>query len=306
MPRRNGQTFERFQAEVLTLYDPPMRRASTRRKMEKVLGEFAALCRRTEDLTPAAIARWLKAHPGRRPATVDAYLRSLRAACSYAVRAGTMKASPFGFRSPGQWVDWDVPELPPPVHPAAAIAAVLETADREALGGPWRAGRLRAVIYTAAFTGARRGEILALQTADLELERNVIVIRSNCRRKLKTRSSAAELPVPARLGEVLADWAPRCGSAWLFPAVRRQTPWLEGPRGRKAADEVKALGLRAGVPGLTFQSCRHTFASLAEGWGLGELVLQRLLRHTRIRTQRCYRHPLPEVLREAAARVRFA
>ena len=98
---------------------------------------------------------------------------------------------------------------------------------------------------------------------------------------------------------------PQTQSEWLFPGVRRLGPWLEGPPGQKPIDQVEALGTRAGVPGLTIASFRHTFASLAEGWSIGELALQRQLRHTRIRTQLAYRHPLPELLRDVAAKVRY-
>jgi integrase len=73
----------------------------------------------------------------------------------------------------------------------------------------------------------------------------------------------------------------------------------------RALDQVRDLGVRAGVEGLTIASFRHTFASLAEGWNMSELELQRLLRHSRIRTQRAYRHELPAVLREAGAKVHF-
>jgi len=302
---RKCNTWRAFTTEVLSLYAPPMRRIATQRKMEMVLREFSQVCHRVVDLAPSSVAAWIAAHPGRRPATVDSYLRSFRAACTYAIGAGYLKRSPFDFRSPRQWIDWDVPELPPPVHPAEAIARVLELVDGEASAGDWRAARLRAVVYAFAYTGARRRELLALEVADVDLAAGTIRIGTNGRRALKTPGSAARIPVPPALADVLAGWIPRCGSTWLFPGVRRQGPWLEGPTGEKALDQVKQLGLRAGVPGLTFQSFRHTFASLSEGWGIGELALQRVLRHTRIRTQLGYRHPLPEVLRGVAGKVRY-
>jgi len=331
MPK--SYTWGEFMSEVLALYRPPMRRIATYRKMEQVLREFGGLCRRPADLTPSSVAAWIAAHPGRRPATVESYLRSLRAACTYAIGAGYLQRSPFDFRSPRQWVDWDVEELDPPVHSAGEIARVLALADgemgdgiwgvgsgqsrplyagvcgsmREYAGGVggWRAARLRAVVYAFAFTGARRKELLGLAVADVDLEHGVIDIRTNGRRSLKTHASAARIPIAAPLAAVLADWIPRCGSTWLFPGVRRRGPWLEGPVGEKSLDQVKALGLRAGVPGLTFQSFRHTFASLAEGWGIGELALQRILRHSNLRTQLAYRHELPAVLRDTAAKVHF-
>jgi integrase len=310
MPKRH--TWEDFTSQVLALYALPIRRVATQRKLRHVLEEFGAFCRTTDDLTPAAVAAWVSSHPDRRPATVESYLRSLRAACVYGTRWGHMRASPFDFRSPVRWVDWDVPELPPPVHTAEEIARVLELADREAPGGTplagsgaWKASRLRAVVYAFAFTGARRRELLALAVADVDLEGQTIRIATNARRSLKTRSAAAQIPVAAPLAAVLAGWIPQCGSTWIFPGIRRRGPWLEGSVGEKALDQVKALGIRAGVEGLTFQSFRHTFASLSEGWGVGELALQRILRHSNLRTQRGYRHPLPEVLRGAASKVHF-
>jgi integrase len=301
-----SHTWGQFASEVLALYEPPMRRVATKRKMEHVLAEFEAICRCPAELTPSSVAAWIAAHPRRRPATVESYLRSLRAACTYAIGAGRLERSPFDFRSPARWVDWDVPELPPPVHSAEEIARVLALADQEALEGDWRASRLRAVVYAFAFTGARRRELLALAVADVHLDQGVIDIQTNGRRSLKTHASAARIPIPAPLAGVLATWLPLCGSSWLFPGLRRRGPWLEGPPGQKALDQVKALGLRAGVPGLTFQSFRHTFASLSEGWGIGELALQRVLRHSNLRTQQAYRHELPEVLKDAAAKVHFS
>lgn len=298
-------TFAAFRREVLALYAPPMRRPATLAKMVQALDEFAPYCTLVADLKPETIARWIRDHASRRPASLDSHLRSLRAACNYAVKRGYIRNSPFEFRSPRRWLDWDVPELPPPVHSAEEIARVLRQADAEAGSAGWQAARLRAVIYTAAYTGARKLEILGLRLADVNLDQGILEIRTNRRRPLKTPSSAARLPIAPALAKVLVDWIPLAGPEWLYPGVRRAGPWFEGAAGAKPLDQLKALGLRAGVPALTFQSLRHTFASLAEGWGIGELALQRLLRHTRIRTQRSYRHPLEAVLRDVAAKVHF-
>jgi integrase len=343
--------WNQFMTEVLALYTPPIRRIATFRKMRQALEEFSAVCPTTADLGPTAIARWVILHQARRPESNLSLLRTLRAACTYGMLCHYLEANPFDWRSPTAWIDWDVEELPPPVHSAEEIDRVLTLADQELsvaaqlqvtscqlpvasntksqttprdplpstgnlqltagnyskqlATAAWRAARLRAVVYTFAFTGARRRELLGLAVEDVDLVASTITIRTNRRRGLKTRKSAARLPIAAQLGQVLAEWISLAGSEWLFPGVRRKAPWLEGPCGDKALDQVKALGLRAGVPGLTLQSFRHTFASLSEGWGIGELALQRILRHTRIRTQRAYRHELPAVLREAAAKIHF-
>lgn len=294
-----------FALEVLSLYAPPLRRIATYRKMSQVLGEFGAICPRTGALTPGAIASWITSHPDRRPETTTALLRTLRAACTYGLAVGLIERSPFAFRSPTRWVDWDVPELPPPVHTGAEIARVLALADTEAADGCWRAERLRALAYCLAYTGARKREVLGLRNEDVDLAVGVITIRTNRRRGLKTRASQARLPIAPELHRVLDHWTPLAGCEWLFPGVRLTGPWLDGPPGEKAIDQVKALGIRAGVAGLTIASFRHTFASLSEGWGLSELELQRVLRHTNRHTQTYYRHPLPAVLRDAAAKVKY-
>jgi integrase len=302
MRRCNWQVFSR---DVLALYAAPMRRPATYRKMRQTLREFGELVQRPPDLSPATIATWITAHPGRRPDTVQALLRSLSAACSYGVRWGYLQTNPFEFRSSRKWVDWAVPELDPPVHSAEEIARALARADLEASAGSWKAQRLRALIYAYAYLGARKREVLGLRVEDIDVYHRVIDLKPNARRPLKTRRSAAHLPIPEPLAHVLESWLPQTQSAWAFPGVRRIGPWLDGAPGLKAIDEIEALGLRAGVPHLTIASFRHTFASLSESWDIGELALQRVLRHTRIRTQRSYRHELPQLLRDVAAKVHF-
>lgn len=82
-------------------------------------------------------------------------------------------------------------------------------------------------------------------------------------------------------------------------------PWLDGGIGLKPTDQVKALGRRAGVEGFTPLSIRHTFATLAEGWGWGDAMIQRFLRHTTPFTQRGYRHTHLAQMADAAERIRF-
>jgi integrase len=302
MRRCNWQVFSR---DVLALYAAPMRRPATYRKMRQVLTEFGALITEPRLLTPATIAGWIHNHPDRRPETVRTLLRSLSAACTYGVQWGYLRADPFEFRSPIQWVDWSVPDLDPPVHSAEEISRVLAKADLEAQAGGWKAQRLRAVIYAYAYLGARKREVLGLAVADIDLYHRVIDLKPNARRPLKTRGSAAHLPIPEPLAAVLESWLPQTRCEWAFPGTRRAGPWLDGAPGLKAIDEIEALGLRAGVPHLTIASFRHTFASLSESWNIGELALQRVLRHTRIRTQRSYRHELPQLLKDVAAKIHF-
>lgn len=298
--------WEAFVAEVLELYAPPLRRPATGRKVRQVLTELAPHCRSARDLSPAAVARWLRGHPGRRPATVRTLLSSLRAACHYGESRGYL-SSPFRFRALRAWLTQDDPEPIRRHRSAAEIGRVLLAADAEALGGPWEARRLRAVVYALAFTGARAREVLGLHRDDVDLAAGLLRIRPNDRRPLKTRSSRRELPIAAPLLPVLAGWLGRSDrpSEWAFPHGDLTGPWLSGTVASRALGRVRGLGDRAGVPGLTLLSFRHSFATAAEGWGLGELAVRRLLGHGRPQTQETYRHPDPEQLRPAVGRVRF-
>jgi integrase len=301
--------WSRFAAEALSLYAPPMRRPATQRKLRQVLAEFSGHCDSSSDLTPAAIAAWMGATTHRRgPRTQLALLRTLKPLCTYGETAGYLN-DPFRFRKPRAWFasgQLEPPEKAFPRHRSAKeIRAVLELADREAAEGRWEARRLHAAIYSWCFTGARKTEILGLRAADIDLGHQLMRIEPNIRRPLKTASSAATLPIPPALADVLSDWLPNCESDWLFPHRYRSGPWLYGPHGAKAIDQVKALGRRAGVDGLTILSFRHSFATCAEAWGFGELMLQRLLRHAHPQTQQSYRHRDLDQLRLAAELIRY-
>jgi integrase len=300
--------WRQFAAEVLSLYAPPIRRPGTYRKTAQVVRELGELCRRSDDLNPAAVAAWIQRYPNRAATTRLALLRTLRPVCTYGAGAGYL-TDPFGFRKPRQWLPASAPIIPERDfsrhRSAAEIRAVLALADSEALAGRWEALRLRAAVYTWCYTGARKNEILGSRVADVDLCLGSYSIRPNDKRPLKTAASAALLPVPAPLAAVLAAWLPHCGGPWLFPHKFRRGPWLHGPHGGKALDQVAALGRRAGVHGLTILALRHSFGTLAEGWGLGPLMLQRLLRHSSVHTQRSYRHNDLDQLRCAAARIRY-
>jgi integrase len=298
--------FHFFADEIVCLYTGPQKRPKTLAKVCQVLAEIAPACATTADLTPAAVARWLADHPARKATTRRNLLATLRALCGYGQFRGYL-TSPFEYRGLAGWIPADelVTEPFGRHRTGEEIARVLGQADGEALGGPWHARRLRALIYTLAFTGMHDGEARGLRVADVDLPGRMILISSHARRRLKTGARAARVPIAGPLADVLADWVPETGCEWLFPGSRRSGPWTGGPPGYRPLDRVRQLGERAAVAGLTIKAFRHSFATLAEGWGLGELELQRVLRHSRPTTQIHYRHHDAEILRGAAAKVRY-
>lgn len=160
---------------------------------------------------------------------------------------------------------------------------------RQMAARSWLGERLYALAATVAYTGLRRDEVLTLKVEDVSLFMALITVSDRQRRK--TERSASVVPIPRELSEILAYWLPRCGSEWLFPGVRRQGPWTGGACGERACDRVRQAGQEVGVAGFTLLSLRHSFATHARRqWGLSELQLADVLRHTSPVMQRFYVH----------------
>jgi len=301
-------TFARFEREILDLYRPPQRRKATLAKMAKVLDEIHELgVRRTSDLTPGTIVRWLAAHAERRPATNRSYLGSLRAAVNIGRKLGYLRVSPWDVRS--DWIPLDVEDDAVPTvrrHLTLdEVGLVLDQADAEAIAGSWPAGRLQALVYTYAFTGLRKAEALGLLVADLNLAGRYLEVRGRRSRRLKTRSSRRRVAIHPELAVILSRWISRTGSEWLFPTLRREGPWLHGPNGGKALDQVKALCMRCGIEGVTIQAFRRSLATHARRFGLGPLEVRDLLGHTSERTQEWYLEDDLEDQRAAVGKIAY-
>ncbi len=298
--------FSQFAGEVLDIYRAA-REPATVHKMAQILGEFQPLCPTTGDVNLHAISLWLSSSSCRRRAVMTrrSLLSTFRTAC--ALGAGMHYCSnPFSTWDLDKWIPAPDPEDLDRswLSSGTEISRVLRRAHCEARGGDWKTRRTRALVFMAAYTGARAKEILGAQKADVDLAAGLFRIKPNARRKLKTRGSRRDLPLHPELARVLADYMPGCG-IWLIPQRSGRGPWFHGSPGYRPLDVVQQLGERVAVDGLTLASFRHSFATLAEGWGIGELQLQRWLGHTRPQTQRWYRRRHVSLLAEAVGRIRY-
>lgn len=253
-----------------------MRAKTTRLRMAQALREALAIAgpgATTEALGPVLVAR-LASRPGA-TATTAGLLRSLRTAIRVAVGRGWARASVLeGCRF--------VPTGGTPErrhhHGRAEVARVLELLLQRS--GTWAGGRLHAFAALLAYCGLRRNEALRLRWEDLDLSAGFAFVRPNGAR-LKTRSSAAPVPMPSALVEILGAWVMRAGSEWALPRSDRRGPWTGGTAGRRAGDLLKAAGLEAGVEGFTPHTLRHSLAThLASAWGLTRGQIKLVLRHS--------------------------
>lgn len=295
--------FALFVDRVLSCYLPPLRAITTLGKMRSVLLRLGRLpgLESTADLTTALIARYVAERAKNvRSNTIAGDLSYLASACSMAVEEGWLARNPFDSRR------LRIRPEPPSQKRYHSVADLVRVLDhlRARAGESWESHRLYAAASTVAYTGLRRSEALRLQVEDVSLADRVLCVVA--RTRLKTLAAAAPVPIPPRLAEVLADWLPRTGGAWVFPNGARTGPWVGGNHGYTPLDKLKRAGRAVGVEGLTWQSLRHSWATHAEGaWMLGEAAIQRVLRHSRPLTQRGYRHADLENLRRIGERVSY-
>jgi integrase len=261
------------------------RSRSYRDRVGQALAEAVALAgagATTAALGPELVARL--ADKPRAAATTNGLLRALRTACTLATTRGWLLP---GCLDRAVWRVREGPQTRARHHGREAIVRVLESL--RVSGGSWEGGRLHALACIYAYTGLRLREALRLEVADLDLERGFLFVRPGA--DLKTERSAAPVPCPRVLVEVLEGWVGRVGSRWVFPNQGRSAPWGAATYGKRPTDRLVGAGKAIGVEGFTPLSLRHSLATHYAGyWGLSDKQIQQILRHTSVMTQRHYVH----------------
>jgi integrase len=330
--------FFEFQTRILALYTPPLRAKATCVKIRQVLriaGDLLGPEGTTAGFTTDLVARFIAGRPATEtPNTPSSVLASLRATLAIAVAEGWLRLSPFSVRK--NWIRRGRPEGQRH-HAREDIARVLALAakefERKRGWAKWRAQRLMMMTSIAAYTGMRRNEVLHLRVEDVDLQTRIIRIVSRSANRLKTIDSAQPVPIPEAIVELLRAWIAELGRpvcrgldydspnprlkpwlannrpvdmGWLIPNAWRTSPWTGGSEGYTPLDRLRSLGKRAGVEGLTFQSLRHSWATMAEGlWSLTPAQIARVLRHTNLTTQLGYRHADAPNLRAMVSSIGF-
>jgi len=288
--------FETFVAELLELYGPSIRSKSTRRGMVHAIGMLRSLgVRSTRDLTVSLIARLVSTRdPKLSRNTVRGLLRYVQAACNYAEKSGYLKTSPFHIRGLRTWVRPSPPagKKHQTREEIGRLLAVLQSdVDTRKGWALWRARRLQAMVATAAWTGLRRGELLWLAVADVDLFDRRIQVVDRATHRLKTENAGQPVPIPTGLVPILQSWLEhredcppgfeRSPSPYVFRNLKNAQPWTGGSIGSKPLDRLKAAGVRAGISdGLTWHSLRRSVATNMEAIGCGQAMITRILRHT--------------------------
>ena len=158
-------------------------------------------------------------------------------------------------------------------------------------------------------TGLRRGELLALQWSDLDLDTGTLsvtkqVYEVNGKMQLsvpKTKASIRKLVLPPAVVEVFREYRKTAKSRWLFPSPKNlDMPLTPGSMLRR----LHIILERAGYKQIRFHDLRHTFATVALENGMDIKTLSAMLGHVSAATTLdIYTHITGDMLSEAAAKI---
>ena len=202
--------------------------------------------------------------------------------------------------------------------------------------------RWRSLFATALYTGLRKGELLGLCKADVDLENRLLTVSHSYRRDTTKGGHADVIPIATELVPYLEDAISRSLSALVFPApdgsmmsdrvqlelvLRRALhkagivrSWLHKCRRQDCGHVETArdgdlrrcprckmkLWPSGQVRPIRFHHLRHTTASLLLMRGADVAAVQRILRHSDPRlTTETYGHLVPDYLRTQIDRLSF-
>ena len=158
-------------------------------------------------------------------------------------------------------------------------------------------------------TGLRRGELLALQWSDLDLDAGTLSVTKqiyevNGKMQIsipKTKASIRKLVLPPAVIEVFREYQKTAKCRWVFPSpVKEDAPLTPGSMLRRLHVTLE----RAQCKQIRFHDLRHTFATMALESGMDIKTLSAMLGHVSAATTLdIYTHITGDMLSEAAAKI---
>ena len=159
-------------------------------------------------------------------------------------------------------------------------------------------------------TGLRRGELLALQWDDLNLETGELKITKQVYRtkedgllisQPKTKSSIRTVSLPQPLLTILKEYKEGVNSRWMFPSPLKEDSPLDPAYIRT---RLHLILEHAQCKQIRFHDLRHTFATMALGSGMDVKTLSSMLGHVSAATTLdIYTHITNPMRSEAAAKI---
>ena len=156
------------------------------------------------------------------------------------------------------------------------------------------ADHLKPLVILALNTGMRRGELLTLAWADIDLTRAMLTVNGDTAKSGKTR----HIPLNTDATAALETWQETTGMAQslVFPGD-------QGERMGSIKTAFNRLLANAGIENFRFHDLRHTFASKLVMAGVDLNTVRELLVHSDIKMTLRYAHLAPEHKALAVARL---
>jgi integrase len=275
----------------------------------------------------------LQAHVDRRgkkgiaPVTMKKEVASLRACWNWAVQAQLLKGT-----FPNKGLRFPKEEEKERFRTFAEIQAILanERPDATRTEALWEAlyltrpeideflqyvrqqGTLPWVypmVAFAAYTGARRSEVLRALVTDVDLGAGVVTIRE--KKRVKGKRSTRTAPIPPKLADILREWlAQRPENPHLFcqpvhvcrSKTKREAPTAVTPD--EAHDHFKRTIAGSKWEVLRgYHVLRHSFISALASQGVDQRIIDEVVGHQSEEQRKRYRHLYTEVMQEAVTRV---
>jgi len=160
---------------------------------------------------------------------------------------------------------------------------------------------LRPIVLIALNTGLRRGELLALRWADINLERRTLTVRGSGAKSAQTR----HVPLNVEAHRILEGWKAQQEQTdgFVFPG-RNGAALTHFKRSWAGVLESAGLAFPPEHPRrFRFHDARHDFASKLVMAGVDLNVVRALLGHSDISMTLRYAHLAPEHLAAAVERL---
>ena len=189
---------------------------------------------------------------------------------------------------------------------ARGLAIAPELAIGDGALGFWKAleedadAEVRDVIKLLLFTGQRRGNVLTMRWADIDLSAGVWSLSAKQTKQAKAQTT----PLVAQAREILQARFESASTGWVFPAVRRSADGEVGPMSEtRLRDAWARICGAAGIEDLRPHDLRHTSGSWLARLGASEAVRQKALGHSTPAMSARYAHLELDPVADALQRV---
>jgi integrase len=159
--------------------------------------------------------------------------------------------------------------------------------------------RIKTAILLGAFCGLRMGEVRGLQPADVDFEKNQIVVAHNyvnCEGLKRPKwGSSRTVPLPSILVGLLQECLQeRPASKYiLFNNTDDEVPISSNPLARGFQDALKRIGIsddERQKRNLVFHGLRHAYVSIVRASGFPDFIVMRLAGHKSTEMMELYSH----------------